>query len=1617
MSNHCKLIPDAPNGKPSKLFADLQAHIHDRSLVKQAWGFTKTDLFKSQFGDLEKDENGEITYRALSNILNLDMIFNDTRKEWNRALDNRIIKSDGSAVKYDRADVALSKANEFNKSFAYRYIVVVRQEEDGKYSTNLENNTALAIAEADRNVSRQQLNTALISILQKAGFNVDFANDITYYGVFNPLLAEDNADNLKTVIQIANNEKGLEALPEEVAHLILAGLKNHPLKIRLDSICTDNVVKRILGEQYEEYYDMYKGGQIPVEERLREEAEGKLFASILRGNTDYIVDNSKINISKDEYTDEFRELQKTSNNLTQGEIRSFQRGDERLTKDQQQNLGAIYERLLAKGLRGRDRIWINLNGKGNNFKVAQVNGELFKDIFSINRNYLKNGELVDLHESYDNCKCYLTSDGLSGFAIEPDGNLVSVFSLNPAKVETKRGFLYAIAPFVNTEGATHLDAYVSDNQNLEEIYKKTLGFNTASRMDYNMDYDHDNIAKNHGMPDVVFMVNNNDVAERHFSKDEYEAASRYASENIKNKKSNSVKESVPLIKRIWGTAKDKIKTISEEDIDNAIIAAENAIHPIVDMIKSGEISTVLDKEQIKKHEKLYDLADKTEKLAEMAQDGETLLSKKLYILQNTQTDVDTKQLRSQIISIRKSLENQHYAAACYQSLHAIGKDIRELMGQAAKLGSVYNNSTDLNVISSEAGILSRMSSAVQAYTGYLSTLSQLPTLIKRGDITMEEEWATPIVSLANEYLSNLRTMKEDIGQLRFSVLKQLISLYYGDMGQKPEGFEESETVKWQSVDMILSKAKQDISWFDANLFSAGDSRNPLLNVIHNIVVSQQAKRNNKINKFCMKMQEADAKLRNAGYDSKFIYDTNENGIPTGYYVAPVDFARFDKERQTYVDSVMANEELTYYEQQKLITKWEDEHLEDVEVGKPINIKGERRTERMPKKSIYGIIDFQKGWSAEQKEYYNAILDMKAEMDNMLPVGMQHLYLAPQVRKSITQAFDRNGRGAAGMIWNKWKKDFSVIEDNDEYGADASAKNKQYVLLDFAGKPIKRVPTYYTKQLDDMRDLSTDSTHSMFSYIAMAVNFSEMGQLANAMRLMQEHVNSENFEVVQTNGGKTIVDMFKSLGRTYGREYTKTGEGTRVVQAINEYIDRQFFNETKEVIGDISLTENHKLNGDVMFNVFMKLTSIGRMGFNVLSGITNATQGETQMICEAAANRYFNIKDLSWSKKEYGKLLFDYMGNFNSADRHDKMYMLINQFNSSEDFFRDMKDKDFNKSAMKRVMGRGNVYFLNTMGEHYLHTSGMLAVLKHEKVKRVSDPNKEVSLYDVIKQVHDENGWHLELDSDITFVDRNKAFLQDNYFAGKDIIKKEDRDKLFENLSVYINNINAGMHGGYSEAEKGNANRQALWRALLQFRQWMFGMYNKMYSRPYYDAAAKKMKEGGYYSMYKFVTGVLHDLKTMTFKKAIENNHLTYDERKNVNVAMAQALLFIVLTSICTLTKGWKDKDDRSTRLLAYQMRRLEMETGALVPFPPTFIKNVFTLIQSPAAGVKTLEGLSQMFDFAHLAFWSENSYIKSGRFKGWWKPFKAAWTASPIYNIQRLIDMDDYNYMFNIFGD
>ena len=243
-------------------------------------------------------------------------------------------------------------------------------------------------------------------------------------------------------------------------------------------------------------------------------------------------------------TDEFRRLQEESKGESLGDSRR---------ENYASNNGGLRGRLSAIFKGQLERCGINsgtnkllrltYDKHNTQFNIYEgVDGKLFHEVFEIARKYLKNGELVDLHGiettedgiGYNDCYNYLSEDGLSGFSITPDGDLISVFNASG-----KKGFLYSIAPIIKEKAKT-LDCYASENQNLQEIYQKVFGFKTASVMDYNMEYDHDNIAENHGKPQVAFMVNTDaEVETKHFTKDRYDEAKEYRDGFVKSESADS----------------------------------------------------------------------------------------------------------------------------------------------------------------------------------------------------------------------------------------------------------------------------------------------------------------------------------------------------------------------------------------------------------------------------------------------------------------------------------------------------------------------------------------------------------------------------------------------------------------------------------------------------------------------------------------------------------------------------------------------------------------------------------------------------------------------------------------------------------------------------------------------------------------------------------------------------------------------------------------------------------------------------------------------------------------------------------------------------------------------
>jgi len=1357
MLNACEIIPSI-KGQKSKLFQDLLAHTKNRELTKQLWAVAQSRELLKNIQGIERDENGEVTYESYSKALNLDSLLDKSQKAYSDAITIGLMNNNNEAVEYDKASVVMQKAMEYNES--HDDFVAIVYNKDNKYVASIEARNLDNIGEARKVKFNYLLNNKLLTLINTLGFDVAFANDAKKQNIFNPLEAKQNANNLKTVIRISKGKQGEESLPEEVAHLIIAGLKNNPLYHRIAALYTDEITQSVLGEDYERYKELYSDGDNDVNEYLRDEAIGKVLAAMLKGE----------------------------------------------------------------------------------------------------------------------------------------------------------------------------------------------------------------------------------------------------------------RESTTLMQRLWNAAKNLFKKGSETDVEEALRDAWSATESLSNVIMNEpeKLATILDNKDVMSSRAFYNIVNEVNKLQELAEQGEALLSKRLSLARLGEID-DTESAFSKeaILTTRRLLQQKQYATACYSILSEIARQMTDIKVTNDMVAVIRDDEdVDLERVNKAARQLRRVQQFNHAYTDYIKALQSVGLLVESGELDLSEDDTEDIMEEANKVAAAQNYLTQSISKLRFNILKNLLTLYYGKEQLMNLGENKGTAI---SVDAMLTMANHDIGAIDSFITSLGESRSPLLAIVHEIVVRQQATRDREINNYVQYIQAISKKLNDAGYSNDFMYDRDENGLPTGYYISPYKISQWfkdkEEEKQRLVEAGLEDWKIELQMENWIIRNTstvQDENGNSIVIPYRKDANGN---------NVYASNAIE-NLSAAQREYYEAILNLKKMQEEKLPptYGFEfRTWLAPQMRGDVLDQIDfSNPAQSLKKYWTKLKSNFEKQEDTEEFGEDITRvdeKGVKFKLTDFQGKPLKRVPVYFTNKLKDMSILNTDASQAMTAYVAMAENYSQMSKMADALLLLNDHVKEE-FKVKATQGGKNILSKFTTLRQEYYQEVTIDGKDTKIAKQLDQYLDRILFGIKQEDMGEIKIGKTYVSLNQVS-SMFKDYVSKLGIGINLFSGLSNVTMGEAQMALEASSKTHFDFKDLVAAHVEYDKLLPYLLGNLNTIQKTDKLSLLVNTFNATEDFFREAKDQSYKKSALRRIIGNANWFFLQTAGEHKLHVTGMLAMLMHIK-------NAEgKSFYDSIELDHDSQTGEYGLTFKDFTIELSDApymkFMEKYAVDGKVTIGDSNQaalNQFIENLNVYINRVNSQMHGGYSDAEKGNINRTFLGRLLMQFRQWMPATYSKRFSRDYYDPILQTTKEGYYISYGRFLKELFLDAKRGEIAWKLHFNQLTEEEKQNVIRARSELLLFLALNVMAGITKGWKDKDRPwLVKMAKYQIDRLKLETGSMIPWismPESFMQ----IINSPMAGTTALQDILDLFEL-HNMF----KVIDRGRYEGWTVWERDLLQALPYRNIVKAYDLKNENYIFNMFRD
>lgn len=315
MKEICVTHPRLSNGEKSPLFSRLKNFLGDRKTAEEVYYRAINPKLKEEFPNVRFDNNGEPLFEDL--ILQCGIAYNKNNQEI--LSDLNATYSIGPVKRTMQSSIDLqNRAASFNinNSLNNKYIATI-------ISSGPEIKLEIINAKEDsRNLGRQQLfnaelNNQLVKLLNSWGADVGALTALEEASGINGIMdlsaGINAATGLKEVIRIAKGDRGQQVLAEEWGHFVVDAVKESALKDRmLNSLKNTEVLQRLLGNDYERYFEVYNGDI----DLLAKEALGKMMSQVLNNYdptapSDKLFErykNSILNFFKDKSTDDIDEI-------------------------------------------------------------------------------------------------------------------------------------------------------------------------------------------------------------------------------------------------------------------------------------------------------------------------------------------------------------------------------------------------------------------------------------------------------------------------------------------------------------------------------------------------------------------------------------------------------------------------------------------------------------------------------------------------------------------------------------------------------------------------------------------------------------------------------------------------------------------------------------------------------------------------------------------------------------------------------------------------------------------------------------------------------------------------------------------------------------------------------------------------------------------------------------------------------------------------------------------------------------------------------------------------------------------------------------------------------------
>jgi len=394
------------------------------------------------------------------------------------------------------------------------------------------------------------------------------------------------------------------------------------------------------------------------------------------------------------------------------------------------------------------------------------------------------------------------------------------------------------------------------------------------------------------------------------------------------------------------------------------------------------------------------------------------------------------------------------------------------------------------------------------------------------------------------------------------------------------------------------------------------------------------------------------------------------------------------------------------------------------------------------------------------KWYNAFMELKDEMDSLLPQNATVRWRAPQMTGRFSHRFRNlraqmgNSLPAFGHAMRRKAQDFWAVRPDEAYLFGSNNEFNEITEdplenpMFFEREKVNRLPLYGINKLKNMEDLSTDLFGTMLSYGSMAATYKAMEQVVDIFELGRDVLK-------QRKVGNKIEANREEESRAYSR-YVK-------------FLEKQIYG--------INVDPPSWDRKGMWRKLANNLSSIGGrilLYGNLHGGIVNTGTGMFEIFKEAVAGENFSMADVNVAHQMYFDGLMKTMGlslaNVQRPD--DKNSLWIRHWNILSENRSFLHDQKYDTKAMSVLDNRLWSWFSHTMmlpyssGDHYMQTIPYYAM-----------GNK--------MRVYDHEGNSMKLIDAYEIVDGDEVFAIDNAsgdMLGRTPKKLKLKDGIFRNAA-------------------------------------------------------------------------------------------------------------------------------------------------------------------------------------------------------------------------------------------